>query len=156
MDQNEQQGIASELTKPLGFSIAMVAATFLCAIVAAAILIVSTLRWPVLGEHGGWQLAIFAGSALVLGVIAFPATRRLEARAAARRQARGKPPRSTGVPTSSLILGMLLFGGMGVALLWLFVAGNTNAGLEILGFAVFSLAVASACARLLWQRFRQR
>ncbi|GAA3912457.1 hypothetical protein GCM10022229_01370 [Luteimonas lutimaris] len=156
MDQDEPKGLAAELTRPVGFGISMVAATFLCAILAAAILIVSTLHWPVLREHGDWQLAIFAGSALLLGVIVFPAARRLDARAAARRRARGTPPKPTGVPTSSLVLGMLLFGAMGAGLLWVFVAGRSNNGLDGLGLAVFSLTIASVCAGLLWRRFRRR
>lgn len=155
MDQDEPQGIASELSKPVGFGTWALAATFLCVIVASAVVTASTLYWPLLKEHGGWQLAIFAASVLALGLFAFPAARRLDAREA-RRQARSKASGSGGVPTSSLVLGLLLFGGMGVFLVWSLVAGSAKASIKSVGFACFALAVASACARMLWRRLRGR
>ena len=155
MDQDEPQGSESELFKPVGFSIWMVAATFLCVIVASAVGIASTLHWPVLKEHGGWQLAIFVASALLSGVAVFPAARKLEAREAARLRARAKKPVS-GVATSSLVFGILLFGCMGVLLVWFFLAGKANTGIKSLGFAIVALGIASACAHKLWRRIRRR
>jgi len=156
VDQDEPQGIESDLSKPLGFGIWTVAATFLCVIAASAIGIALTLHWPVLKDHGGWQLAIFAVSALALGVVVFPAARKLDAREAARRQARSRTSTPTGVPTSSLVLGLLLFGGVGVLLVWVLVAGKAEANMKSAGFALFALTVASACARMLWRRIRRR
>lgn len=155
-DEPQDQDIASELTKPVGFSIWMVAATFACVVLASVVVIAATLYWQVLKEHGGWQLAIFVGSVLVLGPVVFSAARKLEAREMARRQARGESPTPTRPPTSSLVVGVLLFGGGGVFLLWSVWQGYGSDKLDALGAAILSLGIGIACARLAWSRIRRR
>lgn len=156
MNEDEPQDIATGLSRPVGFSIWMVAATFLCAILACAVAIVLTLHCPVLKEHGGWQLAVFAAVALVSGVVVFPAARKLEAREAARLQAQGKAPESAGAPTSSLVLGVLLFGGTGVFVLWPLLQGRMPDDPSALGAGIVSLVIGLACARMAWARMRGR
>src|SRR5690606_8972517 len=115
---------------------------------------VTSLLWPELEEHWGWkwQLALFAGSVLVLGPLVFSAARKLEAREMARRQARGEPPTQTRTPTSSLVLGAVFFGGGGVFLFWGVLRGYGSDKWEAVGAAATSLAIGITCARLAWSR----
>ncbi|MFC3716238.1 hypothetical protein ACFONC_08745 [Luteimonas soli] len=145
----------ADLYKPVPYRTSPFAIILLCAVAAGAVVIFSNLRWPALKDAGWWQLAIFAGSALVLAAIAFPVVRRFEARALARREARGEPPRMARTGLGAWLFATLLFGGGGVFVMWS-VLTSDDIDVEKLGVALASLGIGIACARPIWTRIRRR
>lgn len=154
MRHGQLRQILADLYKPVPYRTSPFAIILLCAVAAGAIVIFSILRWPALKDAGWWQLAIFAGSALVLAAIAFSLVHRFEARALARREARGQSPRMAGTGLGVWLFATLLFGGGGVFLLWSMLAGD-DIERDRLGAALASLVIGSACARGAWARIRR-
>lgn len=155
MRHGQLRQILADLYKPVPYRTSPFAIVLLCAVAASAIVIFSILRWPALKDAGWWQLAIFAGSALVLAAIAFPIVRYFEARALARREARGQSPRMASTGLGVWLFATLLFGGGGGFVLWSMLAGG-DIERGRLDAALASLAIGAACAWGAWARIRRR
>lgn len=147
----------SELPKSAAYRTSPLVIIVLCAIAAAAINILAIMRWPALKDAAALlQFAIFAGSALALCGVAFFVIRRVEARAAERRKARGEPPKVATTALGTWIFATLLFGGSGVFVLWASLTGGDPIEGRALGAGLVGLTIGLACARMVWARIRQR
>jgi len=155
MRHDQLRQVLADLYKSVPYRTSPFAIILLCAVSAGAIVIFSFLQWPALKDAGWWQLAIFAGSALVLAAIAFSVVRRFEAGAQARREARGEPPRMASTGLGVWLFAMLLFGGSGAFLMW---SVRTSDGIDFekLGLALTSLGICVACAWPIWVRIHRR
>lgn len=157
MKPRDLETALSELPKSASYRTSPLAIVVLCVVAAAAINILAIMRWPALKNSAALlQLAIFAGSALALCGIAFFVIRRIETRAAKRREARGEPPKVATTALGTWIFATLLFGGSGVFVLWASLTGSDPIEGRALGAGLAGLTIGLACARMVWARIRQR